>query len=1186
MGSKRVRSLSLLTAALLVAGRALPAAAQDPTTGTEKLIRSADPVGGLYVVLLAGPVDPAKVAPQAADLAAKHGGQVTHVYIHAVTGFAIETTEESALALSREPGVELVQEAGVFKTSTTQPNPPWGLDRIDQRDLPLSGAYTYGRTGQGVKAFVIDTGIYAQHQDFGGRAVRLADVIGGVTPPGNDCHGHGTHVSGTLGGATFGVAKGVTLYGVRVLDCSGSGTTASVVAGVDFVTSYVVSQNARPAVVNMSLGGPADSALDAAVRNSIARNITYSIAAGNSSANASGYSPARVGEALTVAASAINDAWASFSNYGSVIDVIAPGVDVLSAGHTSPTATAVFSGTSMAAPHVAGAAAVFLESNPSATPGAVASWIASTASGGRIRSVPAGTVNRLLFSQAPPPPPPSDLQVTSVGSTQVSLAWQDRSDNETGFSLERRELPSGGWGARILPRDTESFVDYGLTPATSYAYRVQAFNGDGNSDYSNEATATTLGIPPAPVAIEPYGCGTTFPATLRWTTVVHATSYRVTVLEVGNPTPVYEATPGTPPLVVPGLVAGRRYSWTVRGRNSALEEGPSSTPRVFTSETCRLYIGDAQGGEGSGANGVVQLTVSLSPADATSRTITVQYQTLDGSARSGADYTPAAGTLTFPPGTVSQQVAVVTIGDVMDEYHEDAFVRLSNPTGAVLERGQGRALILDDDDPPSLSVLDAGATEGGVLYFSIVLSARSGKRIEVNHATANGVGPAAAIAPLDYPSVSGRVVFEPEIDPADPVRVVAVPSVADATDEYDEHFLLNVAPLDESTVSGGSRQARGTIRDDDPPPSLRVPEAAAREGRSGTSPLAFDFFLLAASEKTVEVAYATRDDSANAGSDYLTASGVVRFPPAAVGPQRVTVQLVGDDVYERPEGLWLDLSGNPADVALPSPPRARGTILNDDPSCTKVTALPYVVRTPGVYCLDRDLATDMVSGAAIEIAADHVVLDLGGYSIRRSPADMAWTATVGVFAHQRSHVTIRNGTIQGFFAGIYLQGSPGGLPPYDQGHLVEDVRADWNSHVGIWVEGAGSTVRSCSVLGTGGTAIRSDSAGIRVRGMRAQVLRNQVAHTSGPANGSGHGIEVDGAGVVVEGNRVGNASGGGTPSFGISVLGTDSLVVGNRLALLGHGVHFAASASGKYRDNVTVGVSTPYQGGTDAGNNQ
>jgi hypothetical protein len=272
-------------------------------------------------------------------------------------------------------------------------------------------------------------------------------------------------------------------------------------------------------------------------------------------------------------------------------------------------------------------------------------------------------------------------------------------------------------------------------------------------------------------------------------------------------------------------------------------------------------------------------------------------------------------------------------------------------------------------------------------------------------------------------------------------------------------------------------------------------------------------------------------------------------------------------------------------LAVTSPTRAQSTL------CTPITAVPHVVREPGVYCLDRDLVMDDGQGSgtvAIYIDADHVVLDFNGYSLRRLPVNMGWTTSTGVFAHQRSHITIRNGTIRNFSVGIYLQeiSSSG---PYDQGHVVEGMNVDGSSYIGMWVNGAGSVVRRNRVLGTGGTEWvqgADNNAGIRVGGVRAQVTDNEVTETRGGANGPGHAIHVDGVGAVVEGNRVGNAARTGVPAFGITLLGADHLVVGNRLAVLDNGVYFGSGASGKYRDNLTVAVTTPYQGGTDVGNNQ
>jgi Subtilase family/FG-GAP-like repeat len=267
--------------------------------------------------------------------------------------------------------------------------------------LPLNNAYNYDVTGAGVHAYVIDTGIRPTHQDFGGRASIAADFVGDGQN-GNDCNGHGTHVAGTLGGTTFGVAKGVTIHAVRVLDCGGFGSFSTVIAGVDWVTANHLS----PAVANMSLGGPADNATDTAVRNSINSGVTYAIAAGNSATDASTQPPARVAEALTVAASDISDVMANFSNGGTVVDLFAPGVNITSAWIGSDTATNTISGTSMASPHVAGVAALYLQSNPGSTPASVNAAIVNNASVNKISGIfISGTPNRLLYSIFTPVPP-------------------------------------------------------------------------------------------------------------------------------------------------------------------------------------------------------------------------------------------------------------------------------------------------------------------------------------------------------------------------------------------------------------------------------------------------------------------------------------------------------------------------------------------------------------------------------------------------------------------------------------------------------------------------------------------------------------------------------------------------------------------------------------------------------------
>jgi aqualysin 1 len=326
-------------------------------------------------------------------IATTASGRLKHVYAHAISGFSAEMSEDDALALSRDPRVRFVEEDSTMEIVTTQTNPPsWGLDRIDERDLPLSASYTYTATGSGVNAYIIDTGIRITHTQFGGRASVAFDAVGDGRN-GIDCNGHGTHVSGTVGGSTFGVAKAVRLFAVRVLSCSGSGSTSGVIAGVDWVTGHHVS----PAVANMSLGGGVSTALDTAVNNSINSGVTYAIAAGNSNTNASNSSPARVSAAITVGSSTINDARSSFSNFGSVVDIFAPGSSILSAWSTSDTATNTISGTSMATPHVTGVAARFLQNNRTASAATVRNAIVNAATLNHLTGIPTGTANRLLF---------------------------------------------------------------------------------------------------------------------------------------------------------------------------------------------------------------------------------------------------------------------------------------------------------------------------------------------------------------------------------------------------------------------------------------------------------------------------------------------------------------------------------------------------------------------------------------------------------------------------------------------------------------------------------------------------------------------------------------------------------------------------------------------------------------------
>ncbi|HET7233583.1 MAG TPA: S8 family serine peptidase [Longimicrobium sp.] len=353
------------------------------------LSRSADGTGRYIVVLNRG--------ANARAVAAITGVSPQYVYSSALDGFAGTLTDGQLNALQHNPNVAFIEADGVMQATTTLFNATWGLDRVDQRDLPLSTTFTYLNTGAGVTAYVIDTGLRFTHAEVAGRASSGFDAVDGGTA--DDCNGHGTHTAGTVGGLTYGVAKGVSLVAVRVLDCNGSGTTSGVIAGVDWVTA----NHASPAVANMSLGGGANAALDSAVKRSIASGVTYAIAAGNGNIfgfaqNACNSSPARVPEGITVGATDKTDKKASWSNYGTCLDLFAPGVNITSSWYTNDTATNTISGTSMAAPHVAGVAALYLQGNPTATPAQVASALIANATTGKVTSGGTGSPNRLLFA--------------------------------------------------------------------------------------------------------------------------------------------------------------------------------------------------------------------------------------------------------------------------------------------------------------------------------------------------------------------------------------------------------------------------------------------------------------------------------------------------------------------------------------------------------------------------------------------------------------------------------------------------------------------------------------------------------------------------------------------------------------------------------------------------------------------
>jgi aqualysin 1 len=379
------------------------------------------PIPGRYIVVFKDTVSAPAAA--AARIVQSNGGQLHRTYTAALKGFAASLPDAALQGIRNNPNVNFVEQdqtVSLSQLASPQNQATWGLDRIDQADRPLDTQYHFNGTGAGVTAFMIDTGLRSDHVEFTGRAQPGFTVINDGNGTG-DCHGHGTHVAGIVGGTTWGVAKSVNLVPVRVLGCTGSGPWSDVIAGID----WVANSTARPAVANMSVSGSASSAVDAALAGAVAKGVTMVVAAGNNNLDACSYSPSRAASVLSVGATTSNDVRAIYSNFGSCVHLFAPGSGIVSASNLDTSSTKVMSGTSMASPHVAGVAALTLQSNPAASPAAIGEYLVSTATAGRLgaSSLGAGSPNLLLYAlgdgNAAPAPTPKTVAFMSMSGSSV-----------------------------------------------------------------------------------------------------------------------------------------------------------------------------------------------------------------------------------------------------------------------------------------------------------------------------------------------------------------------------------------------------------------------------------------------------------------------------------------------------------------------------------------------------------------------------------------------------------------------------------------------------------------------------------------------------------------------------------------------------------------------------------------------
>ncbi|MDB4890886.1 MAG: serine protease [Gemmatimonadetes bacterium] len=446
-------------------------------------------IAGRYIVGFKSNV--ADVDIEARRLELRHRGVLRMTYKSALKGMTLTMSAAAADSLRDEPNVAFVEQDRMSATATTQSGASWGIDRTDQRGLPLNNAYSYSADGSGVTVYILDSGINFTHSDFGGRASAGTDIM---TPGGTaaDCHGHGSTVSGVVAGSTYGVAKKAKLVAVRVVDCNGNSANSTTIAGIDWVTSHRV----LPAVANLSLQNVYSAALNQSIANAVAAGVTFVVAAGNSSADACSASPSSAPSAIVVGATDMSDAFASFSNYGSCVTMLAPGVNIPGPSIGSNSATKTWSGTSFASPHVAGLAALYLQTHPTATPAQVRSYLLSNATPSAIKSVPSGTPNLLAYS----PQTISTNQAPNARFTASCLAMQCTFDATSATDDAGIVSYAWNWGnGRSETRSTPITKNTFATQAT-YSITLTATDAGGltNSVTKQVAVPTTQSPPPPP----------------------------------------------------------------------------------------------------------------------------------------------------------------------------------------------------------------------------------------------------------------------------------------------------------------------------------------------------------------------------------------------------------------------------------------------------------------------------------------------------------------------------------------------------------------------------------------------------------------------------------------------------------------------------------------------------------------